>query len=281
MSTNPAQSPPRLLFLGTGAADWPWNDPPQPLPPAPGAWRRKTLTLVDDAILLDAGPSLSDALATFAVDPGRITDLLFTHTHSDHCDLASIEALLTARGSQPPLRIWSPDPLPGLALAGGCVVQRIRPWETIHCQSYAITALPANHHVAHDVQGSGTPLHYLFEGHGSRWLYALDGAWLRCEVRYHLEHLSLDALVIDATIGDIPDDYRVFEHNALPMIRLMVASLRRAGMLRPHAPVILSHLARTLHGPQAEIEALVADQGWTVAYDGAIIHLPTTEVSST
>jgi hypothetical protein len=73
----------------------------------------------------------------------------------------------------------------------------------------------------------------------------------------------------------------VFEHNALPMIRLMVASLRRAGMLRPHAPVILSHLARTLHGPQAEIEALVADQGWTVAYDGAIIHLPTTEVSST
>jgi len=268
MTTDAAALAPRLLFLGTGAADWPWTNPPKPLPAAPGAWRRSTMTLIDDAILLDAGPSLPDAMATYAIDAGRITDLLFTHTHSDHCDLASVAALLTSRAGQPPLRIWSPDPLPGLALAEGCVVQRIRPWETIQCQGYAVTALPANHHVAHEAQGSGTPVHYLFEGQGSRWLYALDGAWMRCEVRSHLEQRALDALVIDATIGDIPDDYRVFEHNSLAMISLMTASLRRAGILRPHAPVILDHLARTLHGSQTDIEALVADQGWTVAHDG-------------
>ena len=68
--------PPRLRFLGTGAADWPWHSPPSPLPTAPGDWRRSTMTLIDDEILVDAGPSLPDAMATFAVAAEGIADLL-------------------------------------------------------------------------------------------------------------------------------------------------------------------------------------------------------------
>lgn len=263
-------SPPGLLFLGTGAADWPWSDPPQPLPSAPGAWRHSTMTLVDGHVLLDAGPSLLDALATFEVEPGDITDLLLTHTHSDHYDPASVSLLLAERTEDDPLRVWSPDPLPTLALADNCRLERVRPGETFRCQGYAVTALPANHHVV-----GGTPLHYLFEGRSARWLYALDGAWLPCRAWYALRDLPLDALIIDATIGDVPDDYRVFQHNSLAMIRLMVASLRREGMLRATAPVVLTHLARTLHGSQEETAASVADEGWIVAHDGLVLTLPT------
>ena len=62
--------------------------------------------------------------------------------------------------------------------------------------------------------------------------------------------------MIDATIGDGHEgDYRVFEHNSLPMVRIMVESMQKTGMLKPGAPVFLTHMARTQHGRQAELEA--------------------------
>ena len=49
-----------------------------------------------------------------------------------------------------------------------------------------------------------------------------------------------DALVIDATIGDGHDgDYRVFEHNSLPMVRMMVESLRANGQMKAAGQVYL------------------------------------------
>ncbi|MGC9360263.1 MAG: MBL fold metallo-hydrolase [Anaerolineae bacterium] len=277
--------PPHLRFLGTGAADWPWHSPPSPLPIAPGDWRRSTMTLIDDRILVDAGPSLPDAVATFAVAAEGITDLLLTHTHIDHYDPMSVETLLAHRSTSASLRIWSPDPAPQFALNASCQVERIRAGERFPCGAYSVTALAANHH-----RVGGTTLHYLFEGRGTRWLYALDGGWLPCATWYALHDATvhgdgpLDALVIDATIGDIPDDYRIFQHNALPMVRMMVASLRREGMLASTAPVVVTHLARTLHGSQDEIGALVAGDdpipGAVVAYDGLALNLSPASRSS-
>ena len=61
--------------------------------------------------------------------------------------------------------------------------------------------------------------------------------------------------MFDATIGDGHDgDYRIFEHNSMPMLRIMVSTLRNTGILRPDAPVFMTHLARTLHKNQAEVE---------------------------
>jgi len=285
MSTVSSTQPPHLHFLGTGAADWPWHSPPSPLPTAPGDWRRSTMTLIDDRILVDAGPSLPDAMATFAVAAEAITDLLLTHTHIDHYDPTSVEMLLAHRSTSTPLRIWSPDAAAPFALAPTCQVERVRPGERFSCGAYHVTALAANHH-----RVGGTTLHYLFVGRGTRWLYALDGGWLPCATWYALHDATvhgagpLDALVIDATIGDIPDDYRIFQHNALPMIRMMVASLRREGMLAPTAPVVLTHLARTLHGSQGEIEALVTGDdpipGAVVSYDGLALNLSPASRSS-
>ena len=78
----------------------------------------------------------------------------------------------------------------------------------------------------------------------------------------------LHAAVFDATIGDGFDgDYRIFEHNSIDMVRLMVATLKKQGRLAEHAPVFLTHMARTLHGTQAEIEAKL-EEPLAAVYDG-------------
>ena len=51
------------------------------------------------------------------------------------------------------------------------------------------------------------------------------------------------------------------------MVRLMVASLRKQNRLAPSAPVFLTHMARTLHGSQSEIEAQL-EPPLIAAYDG-------------
>ena len=54
----------QLLFLGTGAADW-----PRDLTENKGEYRRWSSALVDDALLIDPGPHAMEAMKTFGKDP--------------------------------------------------------------------------------------------------------------------------------------------------------------------------------------------------------------------
>jgi hypothetical protein len=54
----------KLLFLGTGAADWPMKKTT-----AMTEFRRLSAALVDDILLIDPGPQVFDALASFGRDP--------------------------------------------------------------------------------------------------------------------------------------------------------------------------------------------------------------------
>jgi len=69
--------------------------------------------------------------------------------------------------------------------------------------------------------------------------------------------------VLDATIGDVPGDYRVFEHNNLTMVLEMQRSL--ALYVKRFC---ISHMARTLHGTQKELEDRMRPHGIEVAFDG-------------
>ena len=74
--------------------------------------------------------------------------------------------------------------------------------------------------------------------------------------------------MFDATIGDGHEgDWRIFEHNSIDMVRLMLKTLYKTGRLREGAPVYLTHLARTLHGSQAELEART-EKPFVVCHDG-------------
>lgn len=122
-------------------------------------------------------------------------------------------------------------------------------------------------------------LHYAKTKGERSVFYATDGAWLLYEaIRLIRERrFAFDALIIDATIGDGQEgDYRVFEHNSLPMIRMIVNTLHATGVLRPQAPVCLTHLARTLHPSQAELEA-ANPAPYVVTKDGLRISLPSNQ----
>ena len=98
--------------------------------------------------------------------------------------------------------------------------------------------------------------HKLFRG------YTVDG----CDVPLRLcgEEIIVQSLVLHqlAVVADF-NDRTVFEHNNLNMVIDMKLSLKKY-----IKRFCISHMARTLHGTQAELEARMAPYGVEVAYDG-------------
>ena len=205
-----------IQFLGTGAADW-----FMPLPSDEP--RRMTSTLFDGVLLVDM---MKHALERIT-DGDAITDILVTHSHRDHFDPEAIEG-------------------------DGLTVIPLRVGQPVEAAGFTVTPMPSNHSTQ---RANETTLHYLLEKDGKRLLYATDGAWLLNAEHHIIGDRTLDAVVFDATIGDGHEgDFRVFEHNSLDMIRIMLMTMLKTGRLKGGAPVFLTHLARTLNAPQDELE---------------------------
>jgi L-ascorbate metabolism protein UlaG (beta-lactamase superfamily) len=240
----------KLCFLGTGAADWQG-------PNEIGEYRRLTSTLVDGKMLMDVTMTVLDQIS----DPAAITDVFFTHSHKDHFDLDALRKLA-------PCRVYAHKSWAGMINGDGLEVVALQvgiPVETV-C-GYTVIPLPANHSTDNKEE---TTLHYLIEGEGKRVLYATDGAWLLNQAHHIIGKKVLDAAVFDATIGDGFDgDYRIFEHNSIDMVRLMVRTMQKTGRLPEGAPVYLTHMARTLHASQEEVEGRL-EKPFIACYDGFV-----------
>ena len=252
----------RYTFLGTGAADF------SPLLETELAdrldqnTRRSSALLLDGTLLIDCGPHTAHAAELLGIDTAKIQNLLITHIHSDHFSPASIERL--AKGKET-LHLWlceeakaagfSPE-LPGVTL------HYVKPFEEYVIGGYRVTALPANH--------TGFPVHYSIvePAEGRKLFYGCDGAWFLNETFYKLWNQRYDVFILDGTVGDYLGDFRMGEHNSIPMIRLMLPSLRSQGVLGAETKVYLSHIARTLHTGHEELAALLKKDGLLAAYDG-------------
>lgn len=248
----------RLDFLGTGAADW--------AGPAPdGEYRRFTSTLVDKTILLDFTQTAMDNLEKTGAQAGHV---LFTHSHEDHYDPKALCALQQARAQRglAPLKIYAEASWAGEIHCPGAEIAGLSVGEAFSLGDYRVTPLPANHSTR---RGGEQPLYYLFEHEsGLNWLYATDGAWLMNPVMKALRQSPVSAMVIDATIGDGHEgDGRIFEHNSMPMLRIMAETLVKTQMLLPGGKIYLTHLARGLYGNRAQVEAALSAP-FALANDG-------------
>ena len=224
----------KLKFLGTGAADWSGPD-------ENGEYRRLTSTLLDSCLLLDVTSTVLDMIGS----KEDIADVFFTHSHSDHYDIAALRALA-------PCRVWAHESWANEIEGEGLTVYPLRLDESVETAGFHITPMPSNHSSRREYE---TTLHYLIEKDGKTLLYATDGAWLLNAEHHFIGSKQLDAAVFDATIGDGHEgDWRIFEHNSLSMLRLMISTMQNTGRLKPTAPVFMTHLARTLHPSQAELE---------------------------
>lgn len=257
----------KLTFLGTGAADWDWKNLP------PGTCGSAS-TLIGTSCLIDAGPCVLRGMKASGVAIGRISDLIVTHSHSDHFNLDTIQAIAAAGRRR--LRVWAPPN--ALAMLSGVAVEPhpVLPGDAFRVGVFRVVALPANH-ATRDLDEQ--TLHYAFAGRGVRLLYALDGAWICTKARILLKRFldgrPLSAVVWDATCGATFNDWRFAEHNDLRMVAAMREAMLKDGLVSADTLHVFDHIARTLWpATPAARRRLAARFGATLAEDGMSLALP-------
>ncbi len=269
---SPAEKNVELLFLGTGAADWPRKYPPLEKQLARGQVRGMSSMLVNGQILIDCGPTVLDAMKRYEVNPAGITDILLTHTHFDHFHRDTLLAIAASRDAKlGPLRFWAhPEALKQVPNSNRIEKCPVVIGQTFRIDGFGITGLESNHHVGSLKEKC---LIYLIEGGATSVLYATDGSWLLASTWRYLQKKKLDAVIWDATIGEGMGDARIFDHNDLTMIRHMNQTLARKKMLKPDAKIILTHMARTLHPSHEQLEKRLLPESLIPAYDGMSVVL--------
>ena len=258
----------RVRFLGTGAADWKGPDDR-------GEHRRLSSILIDNRILIDFTPSDTDMLP----EGCRPECIFYTHSHGDHCHpeaLLELGVPVAHLGKTWINRAWklfteasekTGRPVPELVpLSVG---------ETIVSGDICITPLPANHAVNDTEQA----LIYLIEKGPTRIIYATDtGGIMGVAARIagidpHIKPGNpIHGLIMEATMGmgaRGDEDFRLFTHSSVDTVHRTVKMLLRRErlILKEGRGAYLTHMARTLHGTQAELDATLPAP-LKAAYDG-------------
>ena len=254
-----------LLFLGTGAADWFIEDKDKT-----HYFRRNSAALLNGDLLLDCGPHIFD----FAESTGNttlyenVTDILITHDHPDHLNrdtllnLADSQKIRVACDGAARKRLGEHPNIEYIWLV---------PYKRKRVGRYYVTPLLANHDVI--ITKNQRAFHYIIKTpDGKEFFYGLDGAWfLRPSWEEMLKH-KFDLMVFDCTVGD-SDDWRLFEHNTIPMLRKMIAEIKEKEILQDGGKMIATHMARTLHKSHEDTAECLKEMDMIVAYDGMNVEI--------
>lgn len=244
----------KVRFLGTGAADWNGRD-------ERGEHRRLSSILMDDRIFVDLTATNLEMIPAEA-HPDTV---FYTHSHGDHYhpatalragvrrvylsqtwyDIAKADFQRAAKQTELPM----PEIIPLY------VGQRVQVGDI------AITPLPASHATGYQFEQT---LIYLVEKQGVRLIYATDTGGIPA-VAARLAGIDahdrpgnpITALIMEATMGiGYDDDFRSFTHTSVAGVERVVRVLEKTKRYTPPTdqPVYLTHMARTLHGTQAELD---------------------------
>lgn len=247
-----------ILFLGTGAADWDINE-------KSGFFRRNSAALLNSDLMIDCGAHIFDFAEDFADSTlyDGVTDIMITHNHYDHFNRESVLALAKKRK----IRVFG-DAQIEEALAGAENIEFIKvvPYSEQKIGRYLVIPMLANHDIVAD--GDKFALHYIIKTpDGKTLFYGCDGAWLLRPTWNKMLEYKFDVMVFDCTVGD-SDDWRLFEHNTIPMLRTMLKEVREKEMIKEGGKAIASHLARTLHVSHEETAKILEKLDMLTAFDG-------------
>ena len=254
-----------LTFLGTCAADFKLLSETDCADRFDKNARRASCAMIGDNILIDCGLHVLDSIRIANVDVSKITNIFVTHFHVDHFNSQNAEKI--AEGKPFPVKLWcrKDAKLPQLK---NIEIIRMEEGGCYHIkENITATSVKANH------AEETFPNHYLFEVEGTKVYYATDGAWITNSAVKYLKNKNVDVYITDATCGDYEGDYRVSEHNSIPMLRLLIPSLKTLEIINDHTRIFLTHLAPSLHKSHEETQKIVAKDGMIVAYDGLTVEL--------
>ena len=249
-----------IYFLGTCACDFSPRLKDELCDRFDPDARRSSALLVGETLLIDCGIHTLESLRIAIKDTRRISDILITHLHGDHYNADNIRAI--ASGEREPLRLW---------VRKGANIGQIENVEIIEMEQFrryeiaegiSVCGMPANH------DPNAHPQHFLLSLGDKKLFYGCDGGWMLNETYNFLRKSAIDLAVLDATVGDYEGDFRAAEHNSIPMIRLLLPSLRTIGALSDECEIYLSHIAPSLHVSHADTVKIAEGFGAKVAQDG-------------
>ena len=225
--------------------------------------RRSSAMMIGDKYLIDCGHHGADSLRIANVDTRKITDIFISHLHPDHYNRESIAMI--ARDHE--VRLWVREDAKVAPIENVTVV-RMNPYEKYEVRSgLFVTGIEANH------DPHTFPQHFIFEKRSKRILIGGDGGWFLNPAFKFLRKKKLALAVLDCTVGDYDGDFRIGEHNSIPMIRLLLPSLKTIRATTDKTKIYLTHLAPSLHKPHAETVEIARELGAQVAYDGLKIEI--------
>ena len=256
-----------VRFLGTGAADW--NGPDNR-----GEQRRLSSILVDNNVLFDFTAGNIEMIPA-----GLKPEVVFyTHSHNDHYHPESALKIGVRKVylSQTWFDIAKADFEKASKKMNVRMPELIPLYigQAVHVDGLRVTPLPASHATSKLFEQT---LIYLIEKSEARVMYATDTAGIPA-VAARLAGIDahdpngkpLTGLIMEATMGmDHDNDYRIFAHSSVGMVHRAVEVLQKTKRYLPvnDQPVYLTHMARTLHGTQAELDATLP-YPLKAAYDG-------------
>ena len=262
----------KLLFLGTAAAGVA-NTPDDQLSPRT---RRCSSMLVDENALVDVSLHSFDSATRYGVSHSAITDVFLSHTHPDHYNKQTL--MRYADKAERKINLWCHEgAVDDLHLTDEetqkinvCPVKCMQKWQAA---GMSVTALPANHLAGSPSQ---QPLHFIFDKNGKKLFYGCDGGWFRADTWEYLRASGIvfDAMILDATVGDLPGNFRIGTHNTIPMLRLLVAAFRENNMVSPDTKLIADHIGiPPYHKYEQGDYGLLAEIGMIMVRDGNVIEV--------
>jgi phosphoribosyl 1,2-cyclic phosphate phosphodiesterase len=234
--------------------------------------RSRSSVQINDIYKIDLPPDTYHHVVANNLDLSRLSHLFFTHSHSDHFDLNTIEMMA-------PIFAHNLEKGRINILGSSAVVEKIN-------TAYSTVALPINTSVAkpfvpiHAGELTFTPviashmpdeecLNYVVSSGESTMLYASDtGIYPDVTVEY-LCGLKFNLLVIECTCGtlDIPPT----GHMTFDAVLDLVSRLKSAGAASSGTRVVITHFSHNIGMLHAELEALANPHGIEVAYDGMVM----------
>lgn len=250
--------------------------------------RTRAGALLDDKIKLDFGPDSYKHELDHGLDYSRVHSLLITHTHEDHFDTEDIAlrrpTFAHMPGDEPPMTVYGNERV-GERLAeiksGWLAFRRVKPFETVDIEGYAVTPLEAVHCGSREespwpVTFEGKPfyrseeaLFYLIEKDGKSVLYAHDTDEFTPSDMDFLAGKRLDLISLDCTNGHL--DLTYIGHMGATENKRMREKLLASGAADEHTVFVANHFSHNGLLPYDELQALLP--GFLIAYDGMTVEV--------
>ncbi|MFM1965099.1 MAG: bifunctional adenosylcobinamide kinase/adenosylcobinamide-phosphate guanylyltransferase [Actinomycetota bacterium] len=276
----------KVVVLGTGAADG-WPSPfCECLSCADmrlrGHVRTPTAALVDDVILIDAGPTVPSAAARAGASLRHVRHVLVTHGHPDHLDPALL-LWLDWNPTPHTVHLWGPP-----AVVRACrdwigprtpiELHEVSPGDALTLPTPSgdirVRVIAARHEGrTPDEVAAEAVIYDVRSADGGRLLYATDTGLI--DDLEPIRDAAYDVILIEETFGDHLDHGT--GHLDLATLPIMLERLEHVGARTESTQVIAVHLGHH-NPPEALLRDRLASFGVRLVDEGAVLGVPRREL---